>query len=363
MKMRLLLLFLLGISNSGVAQTNDWTDLTSPQGGVMGKRVSAGALTGAGLSETEIESEPGPDTYRQTATKHFGISLSPSRYDRAVFRRAFIDGMVVDYVSDNALYRNPDYLTNYFVYKGIRAKSITYYFSTANTVALNPLELIPVNAMTAINAVIPTAAKLTVSRTYKDTIALTITNPRVYFRVLVMQLRMDCDNCRQAFTTNIQTRDADAYLLDLADRNNRTATVTVPLGTKPTFQLYLDQDPTNPAKLKLMLELDEDFQRINSTKTGITSPLEIPSKPLVVGGRTIQQYALRPVEVYLGVINSGKKRLWSDISLNTPIYASVSAEQVNDSQIALLTRLTNRTFATKVEYTPYKYVIYHGPVN
>ncbi|MET4104768.1 hypothetical protein [Hymenobacter sp. UYP22] len=360
MKPLLLLLYLLLTGLSLVqAQTKDWININPPQAGVVGKLVRKGTMVGNQLPASLLKTVAGPDTYRQEATSHFTINLPVSKYDNFKFSRVHIDTMVVDYLSDEAMFGNPNYETNTFVYKAIRAKQVTYFFKIENTSTIKIDEVLPPNIITEISKIIPNAsiASIKPSRVATDTIAITIKNPQVYFRALAINLVPSCKDCRQSFKTDIE--DGNNYILDLADISTYSSVIKVPQGTQPMFKLYVEQAVTDVKKLKLYFEIDREFLRANNDF--ITSPIEVPVKEFTLKDNLIRRFSFSPIEYYIGTMSSGVTRaLWSDMSLHQPIYVSVAAEQIDESRVKLMTKYSGATFASKVEYTPYKYKIYRG---
>jgi len=354
-------IFSILVISTTSGQTSNWITLDKPQSGILGKLIQNSILTKDKVDSTFIQSEDGADQYRKEATRHFEINLKVTKFDKFKYTNISIDTMVIDYLKDAALFNNDNYLKNYFVYKALRAKSVTYYFKKTTTIIVDPKELLKDTIIKAITKQIPLFDSLDIKYTAKDTLAIKIFNPKVYFQAIAIQLKDDnCKSCRVSFGTALGETNQN-FLMDLEDQEKSSATIYIPEGTKPSFNLYLDGDENDTSKLKLFVTLDEGFLKANGNF--VSSPLQVPFRDVKIKGKTVRRFSFQPTERYVGsIISSTKRLLKGDVSLNIPVFLSVNGEQRTSTTVNFLNYNQGGLFLTKVEYPRFSFSLYKGKI-
>ena len=358
----ILTIFLIAFNAFVHGQTNNWVTLDKPQTGIVGKLIQNSILSKDKLDSNLIQTEDGADQYRQEATRHFTINLKVTNFDRFKYVKSSIDTMVIDYVKDAALFNNDNYLNNFFVYKALRAKSVTYYFKKTTTVKVDPKELLKDTIVKAITKAIPAFDSLDITYKSNDTLAIKILNPKVYFQAIGIQLKDEnCNKCRLSFGTGLGIQSQN-FVMDLADQEKYFSSIYIPQGTKPTFTLYLESDEADASKVKAFISIDEGFLKANGNF--LKSPLEVPHRDLKIAGKTIRRFSFEPTEYYIGSIISSEKK-WlglGKISLNIPVFVSVNGEQKSPTTINFLNYNLGGVLLTKVEYPNFSFTVYKGKI-
>jgi hypothetical protein len=340
----------------------NWISLDKPQSGVVGKLISGDAISGNRLDNSLILTEDGASEYKQEANSHFNLALKVTNFDRIKYMSLTVDTMSIDYLSDKALYTNDNYFTNPFVYKAIRAKSVTISFRKNFTGKIDPSEILGPKIAGVIKKVIPLFDSLKISYEKNDTLAIKIFNPKVYFEAIAIQLvSNDCRSCRVSFESSFNTDD-DVFTMDLADAVKSSSTVSVQEGTKPSFTLSLGQEPDNDDKLNLTLSMDQGFVNANPNLT--SSTLTVPYREIKVNGKKFRRFSFNNPQFYLGSIRTTDKTgIWSRVvTLDIPVFISITAEQTSATEVKFVNKDPSSKYMSKLEYPEYSFVAYTGKI-
>jgi hypothetical protein len=338
---------------------SNWTEIKTPKSNVIGQLVQNGVLSTDPVEESLIRTEDGADIFMEETKKTFNIKLLGSFFSKAKYSSVRISRMKIDYLADSAIFVNDKFLDNYFVYKALRADSVYIVFRKDPTLVIKPTDLLKDEWMGSIRKVIPKFDSLSIKSQNSDSLVIGISNPKVYFRAIVIRMKDEgCNSCRTSFGASFGRAFQKTFDMNLTN-STRRCRITLQQGTKPVFTLILRQDPENKSKLKLWLEVDKGFRNANGNIT--PELIEIPADEFTLDNKITRTFNI--TKSYLGRnISAIDRWLKTDGSRNMPIFLFIDAEQIGDRIVRFNNISDANAILSKLEWPYYSFTKYSGSI-